>query len=142
MIPELNHWSDVAFSIWSLLSGQFIQAPKHIVDMDVENGETLELIDYLLRWSYPTLSPNVGRHIYRSKDGLWQPMPWPGLTYQTSSVEGKMLLQTPLGKAAAMFLIQHKEAFGIKTIRSIQIFNCNPGVVLIFYVEDICTLEV
>ena len=50
--------------------------------------------------------------------------PWPGDKFMPDSVWFKALLGTPPGKAASIFLFQHKEMFGsAKVVESISLYD-------------------
>lgn len=50
---------------------------------------------------------------------------------------GKVLLGSPNGRGVAWFLLQHKKAFGLKTIEKAVIFRQDDGHFLGFFVKDV-----
>ncbi|KAF2420519.1 hypothetical protein EJ08DRAFT_683321 [Tothia fuscella] len=51
----------------------------------------------------------------------------PGITFDMGrEVFGRVMLGTRHGKAISYFLLQHKEQFGLKRIKSIRIWRDNP----------------
>ena len=69
------------------------------------------------------------------------PPKWPGLTFDMDSDAAKVLLQTPNGKGVAWLLVNHKKAFGVKTVGKVQLWNASKGgdakCRMLFYVEDV-----
>lgn len=53
------------------------------------------------------------------------------------SEAGKVLLGSPNGRGVAWFLLQHKKAFGLKTVISAVVFKEAGGVFAGFFVADV-----
>ncbi|QDS73117.1 hypothetical protein FKW77_001062 [Venturia effusa] len=93
------------------------QDQKYVVD-----GREHELIDQILR-DLPETERPKGPTAW----GVPVP-PWPGKTFSMDSEAGKVLLGSPNGRGVAWFLLQHKMAFGLKTITSAVVFKEYGGV--------------
>lgn len=66
------------------------------------------------------------------------PVPhWPGKTFDMVSEAGKVLLGSPNGRGVAWFLLQHKRAFGFKTVERVVVFKEAEGVFMGFWIGDV-----
>ena len=73
-----------------------------------------------------------------------KPQAWPGRNFGMDTDAGRAILATPNGVGVAWSLFQHKEQFGIKTIKSGDVFRDNEpppteyrGPCLRFNLEDV-----
>ncbi|TLD37918.1 hypothetical protein E2P81_ATG03593 [Venturia nashicola] len=141
VLPNLRQWSDVAFLEWKnqlevarepLTSDGRLPVPKMILRINMMNTETLNLLDQVLR-----KLPEAERPRGLSAWGVPTP-DWSGKkTFTMDSEAGKVLLGSPNGRGVAWFLLQHKRAFGLKTITGAVIFKEGGGVFCGFYVGDV-----
>jgi hypothetical protein len=111
-LPELRHWSDVAFLQWL----------ESCADYKDRCGKSAASIKYVIREDI--INPQTTRLIHkafeRQKKSLKR---WPGVGFSASSVEGKALLGSPNGAGVGFLLAQHKSQLGHKTVESIRVFG-------------------
>lgn len=114
--PTLWHLSDMYFLIWHKLfqdAGLPTTAPKWIVRDHVVNSEARKVIDHL----------DIGE--------------WPGSIYTPDQDEFKALLATPNGSGVAWLLLQHKDIFGVKTVKTIRVYQNGHSVIMILEIGDL-----
>ncbi|KAE9992668.1 hypothetical protein EG327_008269 [Venturia inaequalis] len=131
VLPSLKQWSDVAFLEWknqlemarmTSTSDARIPAPRMILRINMMNVETLNLIDQILR-NLPAAERPLGPAAW----GVPTP-PWSDRkVFNMDTDAGKVLLGSPNGRGVAWLLLQHKRAFGLKTITSAVVFKEGGG---------------
>ena len=97
-------YSDVLFLEYSKLCGRAkakVSGLKYFLFLNVENPMT---------WAV-TL-----RALEKKNDGKKDIPMWPGTEFGMNEAEGKALLGTQIGAPLAWMLIQHKEAFGARSV--------------------------
>jgi hypothetical protein len=120
LLPDLLQLSDVAFLEWQNQQktdpgGKPGIPPKWIGRVTIENIDTLDLIDQ-------TILNLQGQGPSPDHSGLDIPA-WPGITLTPADDGFKALLSSPNGVAAAWFLIQHKDYFGVKEVVRIIVYE-------------------
>jgi hypothetical protein len=97
-------YSDVLFLQYSKLAGRAkadMTSLKHLLFINIENANT---------WS-------IALRVLKNKnDGKMDIPLWPGTEFSLNEVEGRALLGTQIGAPLAWMLIQHKQAFGAKSV--------------------------
>ncbi|KAL9002735.1 MAG: hypothetical protein Q9188_004354 [Gyalolechia gomerana] len=106
-VPPLNHWSDVAWTLWKQKAGNSNAANnlRYIAYDFVTNAGTRDVMGYLFE--------NVARRLYN---------PFPGLEFGMDSNEGRALLGTPLGIGFARVLADRATGLGRREPR-VRIFT-------------------
>lgn len=107
-------YSDVLFLEYSQLCGQAkasVSWLKHFLFLNVENKDT---------WAV------VLKALMNKNDGKKDIPLWPGEEFSMNSAAGKALLGTQIGAPLAWMLIQHKEAFGARSVVKV-LGNSSPG---------------
>ena len=109
--------------------GHDITKLQYVYRSVAQNKETKRVVKSILR--------SVGIESGR-------PHAWPGRNFGMDTDEGKAILATPNGVGVAWLLFQHKEQFGRKTIKSVDVFLDNEpppkeykGPCLRFNLEDV-----
>lgn len=103
-LTPLAQYSDVLFLEYSRLASAAkadVSGLKYLLFHNIENPDTWSTVLKAL------MNKNKGK-----KD---IPM-WPGTEFDMNSAEGKALLGTQIGAPVAWMLIQHKKAFGGKSV--------------------------
>ncbi|KAH4817075.1 hypothetical protein HBH61_056070 [Parastagonospora nodorum] len=118
IIPDLKHWSDIAFLQWKSCASK---------------GAELK---YMLRYQVMNDSANYMIEALNFANGD-ETVEWPGTTYDGASEEGQASLGTPNGSGVAWLLIQHKEFLGHKIVDKITIFHKNLDMMLLFHIADV-----
>lgn len=134
LVPVMNKWSDLAFISAKMLDKDF-KTPRFIARVNIWNPQTNKDIENVLKMYRGPGSEGI----FVNEDMTLCPPHWPGLELDIDSNEAKLLLQTVHGKGVAWFLIQHKEAFGDKTISKVTLFQHgerDEHVSMIFHVAD------
>ncbi|KAH7077580.1 hypothetical protein BKA63DRAFT_551841 [Paraphoma chrysanthemicola] len=90
-LPDLRFWSDVAFLQWKSRAAMF--------------GLTKNL-KYVLRYQVMNHATNLAVAAINEINGT-KKLQWPGITYDSASVEGNALLGTPTGSSIAYLLNVH-----------------------------------
>jgi len=117
-VPDLKHWSDVAFLQWKLKA--------------TEDSE----LRYVLRYNVlNVLTESVVKSIHTAN--ATETLPWPGTSYSATSLEGQALLGTPNGSSVAYLLIQHKQELGHKTVDKITVFRKDRELMLLFHIVNV-----
>jgi hypothetical protein len=103
-IVPLERYSDVLFLEYSKLCGRAhaqISDFRYFLALNIENVNT---------WS-------IALKALMNKNGGKKDIPiWPGTEFSLNEPEGKALLGTQIGAPLAWMLIQHKQAFGTKSV--------------------------
>lgn len=103
LVP-LAQYSDVLFLEYSKLAVRAkadVSSFKHFLALNIENANT---------WS-------IALRVLKNKnDGKMDIPLWPGTEFSLNDVEGRALLGTQIGAPLAWMLIQHKQAFGAKSV--------------------------
>ena len=97
-------YSDVLFLEYSKLAGRAkvdIALLEHLLFLNIENSNT---------WSVAL------RALMNKNDGKMDIPLWPGTEFSMDEAEGKALLGTQIGGPVAWLFIQHKKAFGSKSV--------------------------
>ncbi|KAF1835622.1 hypothetical protein BDW02DRAFT_279021 [Decorospora gaudefroyi] len=99
-LPDLAHWSDVAFLQWKDATAGLNPMPclRAVVRDQIINRTTALVIDYILSSQLSWIE----------KDKRY-----PSFTFMADSDEGLALLGTPNGAGVAYLLIQHKQLDGL-----------------------------
>jgi hypothetical protein len=103
LVP-LAQYSDVLFLEYSKLAGRAkveVSGLKYLLFHNIQNPDT---------WS------TVLRALMNKMDGKMDIPLWPGTEFSMNTAEGKALLGTQIGAPVAWMLIQHKKAFGAKSV--------------------------
>lgn len=117
-VPELRFWSDVAFLQWK---------SKSTKDSELK---------YVLRYNVLNIhAESILTSIHLANNT--ETMPWPGICYDATSLEGQALLGSPNGSGVAYMLIQHKQELGHKTIEKITVFRQGNELMLLFHVVGV-----
>ena len=134
-LPALRQMSDLSWGFWHEAHGgrNLGHITKFIVPQII-NDETLRLIDQALK-TY---------EVPEGKDRLDTLPAWPGLTFDIDTDQGKALLGSPNGIAAAYFLSQHKQQIGAnKYVYKVTVFKPDEDneagsdePAIVYYVED------
>jgi hypothetical protein len=131
-LPELRHWSDVAYLQWSSLQRDAPDELKYVLRSRISERDTLAVIDELIA----TL-PDKDRYL-----------PWPGISFAMKQSDGaKALLGTPNGRGVAWLPAQHRSQLGCKDVAELRMFyRAEPRdcprfrtVSLLFYIRDVKT---
>lgn len=97
-------YSDVLFLEYAKLCGRAkveVSSLKYLLFHNIENPNT---------WSM------VLKALMNKNDGRMDIPLWPGTEFSLNEAEGKALLGTQIGAPLAWMLIQHKQAFGAKSV--------------------------
>jgi hypothetical protein len=97
-------YSDVLFLEYSKLCGRAkaeVSSLKYLLFNNIENPNT---------WS------TVLKVLMNKNDGKMDIPIWPGAEFSLNEARGKALLGTQIGAPLAWMLIQHKQAFGAKSV--------------------------
>ena len=136
-LPDIQHWSEVAFAIWKHLciaSKTRVRVPRYVLFTNVSNDEILKLI-----WRiHHDCKPSFDREILSWRGDRLLPGPWPGETFTADDRRGKMLLATKQGADLSWFLISHKKTFGFTCVKSITMFEGGKRLQLLFEIEELC----
>ena len=121
-LPDLIQLSDISFLEWQNQQrldpdGKPGTPPQWIGRVTIENEATLDLIDQ-------TVLSLRGEGTSPDHSGLDIPA-WPGIALGPDDDGFKALLSSPNGVAAAWFLIQHKEYFGLKEVVRMIVYENN-----------------
>jgi len=103
-IVPLAQYSDVIFLEYSKLCGRAkkdVSGLKHLLALNIENPNT---------WSI------VLKALTKKSGGKTDIPLWPGTEFSMNTDEGKALLGTQIGSPLAWMMIQHKTAFGTKSV--------------------------
>jgi len=105
-LTPLAQYSDVLFLEYSRLAGRAkpkadVSGLKYLLFHNIENPNT---------WS------TVLKALINANKGKKDIPMWPGTEFDMNSAEGKALLGTQIGAPVAWMLIQHKKAFGAKSV--------------------------
>lgn len=109
----LAQYSDVLYLQYEKLCGRAkppaqVSSLKYMMDINIENPNT---------WS-------IALKALMNKNGGKMDIPeWPGTEFSLNEAEGKALLGTQVGAPLAWLLIQHKEAFGKKSVVKVTCYN-------------------
>ena len=95
VVPALNRWSDVLWFLWMRAAGAGARELRYIFRASIQTPETRELMDYIIG-----AEPN------------YFDVPWPGLTFNMTTREGKALLATPHGTSIAYMIADHSDILG------------------------------
>jgi hypothetical protein len=129
-LPNLKHWSDVAFLQWSSLKRTAPGELKYVLRSRISEKDTLAVIAELVA----NLSDE-----YRY-------LGWPGISFDMArSDHAKALLGTPNGSGVAWLLAQHRSQLGWKDVSEVRLFYsaepldcpCYRSVSLLFYIRDV-----
>lgn len=118
LLPDLKSCSDLVYLIYYGIARAMdktidqsgaptvkFPAPRYIIIPGVSTPEVVALFEYMFK---------------ARKLELVHP---PGHKWNAYSREGKALIGTPHGAAISFFLLQHKQQFGVKAIKSISLWN-------------------
>jgi hypothetical protein len=100
----LSQYSDVVFLEYSKLCGrakQAISKLKYMLALNIENSSTWSIV----------LKALMNRNGSKTEIPLW-----PGTEFSMDTAEGKALLGTQIGAPLAWMMIQHKAAFGARSV--------------------------
>lgn len=103
-VVPLAQYSDVLYLEYSKLCGRAkasVSDLKHFMFLNIENKGT---------WAM------VLKALMNENEGEKDIPRWPGTEFSLNSEEGKALLGTQIGAPLAWMLIQHKEAFGRRSV--------------------------
>lgn len=144
-LPELRHWSDVAFLQWKNVCTNFrsrynMPELRLVVRYQVLNANTRAICSIILaslrKKRQETAEPGI------SNDS-WLPR-WPGIAFPIESEEAIALCGTPNGSGVLHLLAQHKAKLGHKTIQEVCLYyedEDDKGLrevpTLIFHVQDV-----
>lgn len=143
-LPELRHWSDVAFLQWKNVCTNFrsryMPELRLVVRYQVLNANTRAICSIILaslrKQRQETAKPGIS---YDS----WLPR-WPGIAFPIESEEAIALCGTPNGSGVLHLLSQHKAKLGHKTIQEVCLCyededekGLREVPTLIFHVEDV-----
>lgn len=121
-IPCVKHWSDIAFLQWAMRTELQFDL-KFVLQYNVLNEPTLAVVDEIV--------------------SLDLQLEWPGVTFDTRSLEGQALIGTPNGVGVAYLLIQHKRKLGHKMISAVTIFHPKGySWVLLFHIVDVVSPQI
>jgi hypothetical protein len=112
--PELARWSDVVYLSWKEETNEEQRANLNkVVQHDIVNMETRNILAYVLRMNFKTDNP------------LGRAPRWPEKRVIYSWMEGfNALLYTPNLRGVVWLLVQHQGQLGKKTIQSITVGRC------------------
>jgi hypothetical protein len=116
-LPELCHWSDIAFLQWSsLLSAPTITPLRYVLRANIQNADTLIVTSHILG--------------YDASVKQYRPEPpqrprWPGKMFAVDSWDAQALLGTPNGSGVAWLIKQHGEELGCGEVRWVSVFFTN-----------------
>lgn len=102
-------YSDVLFLEYSKLCGRAkadVSSLKYLLFNNIENPNT---------WS------TVLKVLMNKNDGKMDIPLWPGTGFSLNEAGGRALLGTQIGAPLAWMLIQHKQAFGAKSVVKVMI---------------------
>jgi hypothetical protein len=131
-LPELKHWSDVAFLQWTDLSVEGVVPDlKFVARVSIHNDVTRTVLETVLA------------NIRKKKNVGDKYLPqWPGVTFTMESDEGNGLLGTPNGSGVAWLLAQHKKELGHKTVERVRLWYEFKAANLLFHINDVEKQEV
>lgn len=109
LVPPLNRWSDVTWTIWNEKAGDTANNLRYIAHDAVENEATDEIAAYIF-----------------AKARNSQDVPYPGLDFGMDSREGRALLGTPNGIGTARILIDRAKELGKRELR-VRIFTSDTN---------------
>jgi hypothetical protein len=141
-VPELKHWSDVAYLQWT--DPIATAAPgsgelRYVLRNAIEDRDTLDVIDKIMD-EYRCVNKKDKKD---EKGERWEPE-WPGIEFETDSKQLQALLGTPNGHGVAWLLIQHKnkKLLGHETVCKLTLFftdnaerSIQPS--LLFHLKDV-----
>lgn len=103
-LPELRHWSDVAYLQWLSIAGNGSEL-RWILRNNVINDHTKSAVEQI-ESIFGMVSEN-----------------WPGTTHEAGSEAFNVLLATPNGCGIPYLLAQHQKQLGHKTVGRITVFH-------------------
>ncbi|KAL8748722.1 MAG: hypothetical protein Q9184_007129 [Pyrenodesmia sp. 2 TL-2023] len=109
LVPPLNRWSDVTWTIWKEKAGDTANNLRYIAHDAVENDTTDSIASYIF-----------------AKARNSQNVPYPGLEFGMDSREGRALLGTPNGIGTARILIDRAKQLGKRELR-VRIFTSDTS---------------
>ncbi len=109
LVPPLNRWSDVTWTIWKEKAGDTANNLRYLAHDAVENEATDEIAAYIF-----------------AKARNSQDVPYPGLDFGMDSREGRALLGTPNGIGTARILIDRAKELGKRELR-VKIFTSDTN---------------
>lgn len=118
LLPDLKSCSDLVY----LMYYQFAQTIDYRVDTSGGPGVKIPSPKYFIIPGIDTPEVKVVfKHIFQiNKLGHADP---PGKKWAADSEEGKALIGTLHGAAISFFLLQHKQQFEVKVIRSMSVWH-------------------
>ncbi|KAL8895341.1 MAG: hypothetical protein Q9207_008209, partial [Kuettlingeria erythrocarpa] len=109
LVPPLNRWSDVTWTIWKEKAGDTANNLRYLAHDAIENEATDEIAAYIF-----------------AKARNSQDVPYPGLDFGMDSREGRALLGTPNGIGTARILIDRAKELGKRELR-VRIFTSDTN---------------
>jgi hypothetical protein len=115
-IPDLKSCSDLVFLLYYMFCQQTRQ------NIDPRGKSTIPVPKYFIIPGIETPEVvAVFKHIFQNNNlGYLDP---PGKKWDAKSEEGKALIGTLHGAAISFFLLQHKQQFGVKVVRTVSIWH-------------------
>jgi hypothetical protein len=118
-LPELCHWSDIAFLQWSsLLPTPTITPLRYVLRANIQNEDTLAVISCILGYDASVKQ-------YRP-EGPQRPR-WPGKMFAVDSWAAQALLGTPNGGGVAWLAKHHGGRLGCGEVQWVSVFFTNCG---------------
>ncbi|KAI4091313.1 MAG: hypothetical protein LQ344_004172 [Seirophora lacunosa] len=105
LVPPLNRWSDVTWTLWKQKAGNNAGNLRYIARNAILNRDTRSVMSYIY-----------------DKHGGANARPYPGLEFGMDTEEGRTLLGTPNGIGVAWILMEHWKDLGRRNPR-VRIFN-------------------
>jgi hypothetical protein len=103
IFADVTRWSDVVFTEWQTQAHLDISGLQYVFRLQMANDITMSVINTL--------------------NGHMSHLPWPGLTFPMTELQGLAILGTPNGFGVAWLLIQHRAQFGRRTIESVRVWS-------------------
>lgn len=118
--PEINRLSDIYFLHWKSISGNNIANVKYFFRVNLANERTRN----------------------RIQEAIGGPPPeWPGISFDMTTDQGKVILGTANGVGVAYFLFTHKPELGVRAPTKVTVFKTIEGASeafhLLFYIEPV-----
>jgi hypothetical protein len=118
--PKLRYSSDIIFGCWEMPEKAFgmktnSKKIRHIFNWGITNSE----LDTVIR----KIVADVRVSLQRDKIRLPDELKFPGIEIDVESDPGYWLLGTVVGKSISRLLSQHKEQFGHKVTRKVNILQ-------------------
>ena len=145
-LPELSHWSDVAFLQWKSLGtstaslNNTIPELKVVFRSNIVNTVTQDVCEHIVGKLRAKRAEEQGAG---EIDEKWFPT-WPGVSFGVEEEEARALCGTPNGKGVLWMLAQHSEELGRKTVDKITLFYGEEGIRwagetpnLVFWFKDV-----